>query len=86
MTCPRCNIPYSDDVPLNPVIGGLMNDPVCAICALQMINAVHGIRRTHFQGETAEYYRELAAEWRRTHPREVQAAREDRVAAGSEER
>ncbi len=73
MTCPRCRLPYSDDVPLNPVIGGEVTAPICGCCALAIVNEIHGTRMKAFHGELAEDARQAALEWRRANPKIVSA-------------
>ena len=66
--CGRCRLPYPNDM-LSPVIGDpFMKVPVCGICALEMINAIHGSHVKQFRGEMAEDFRVRAINWRRKHP------------------
>lgn len=58
--CTRCRWDYPEDVPLSPVIGSTHRGDVCGICALEMTNVIHGIKRTRFTGEMAEEFRLLA--------------------------
>lgn len=68
MACARCDWPYPDGL-LSPVIGSAFgSQPVCGICALEIINAVHGTNRKRFQGGHAEEMRTDALDWRRLHP------------------
>lgn len=69
MACGRCGLPYPSDM-LNPVVGdALIKTPVCGICALAMVNAVHGTKMKRFHGELAEEFRERAIAWRKKHPK-----------------
>ena len=62
--CPKCQVDYPDSVPLSPITGVVVTQPICGICALEMINELHGIRRSKFRGEMAEFNRQLAVEFR----------------------
>lgn len=59
--CTRCGWTYPEDVPLSPVLGAIHKGEVCGVCALQMVNAIHGMRRRHFGGSLAEHARASAA-------------------------
>lgn len=41
---------------------------LCGICALDLTNLIHGQNRVKFDGESAEYFRVSAEDWRRKHP------------------
>lgn len=71
MACARCKLPYPGSVALNPVMGPHPDGgkPVCGICALEIVNEIHGARMKRFTGEMAEQYRQDALNWRRKHPR-----------------
>lgn len=73
--CTRCSVPYPEGY-LQPVIGAIHRGDVCGVCALQMINAIHGTQMRSFHGEMAEDLRWMAVEWRRRNPVLVQKARE----------
>ena len=73
--CVRCAVPYPEWY-LHSVIGSLVTGAVCGVCALDITNAVHGVKRRSFQGEMANEALELAREWRRKNPVLVQRARE----------
>jgi hypothetical protein len=60
MICARCKYDYPDDVSLSPVIGSDEPAPVCGICALEMVNAIHGTTMKKFRGEMAESFRQQA--------------------------
>jgi hypothetical protein len=62
--CTRCGYNYPEDVSLSPMIGAIHKGEVCGICALEMKNAIHGLRDKKFNGEMAELYRLLAVEAR----------------------
>lgn len=66
-TCGRCGWPYPDEY-LEVVHGSLVKERVCALCALEIVNAVHGTRMVRFHGEIAESLRLSAADWRLQHP------------------
>jgi hypothetical protein len=69
MACNRCQWPYPDELLVPIFIGGEgYSQPVCGLCALEMINEALGIHRTEFSGEMAEEKRQEAIRWRRTHP------------------
>jgi hypothetical protein len=42
--------------------------PVCGICALEIVNEVHGSKLKQFHGEMAEDSRQRAIRWRQQHP------------------
>jgi hypothetical protein len=66
--CDKCRWDYPVHL-LNPIVSSEgYSVPVCGICALQIINEAHGIRRTRFGGEQAEATRQGALAWRRNHP------------------
>lgn len=67
MPCNHCHLPYPESL-LSPVFGGPETGPVCAICALEIINAAHGMNRKSFGGEQAERLRQAALVWRIKHP------------------
>jgi hypothetical protein len=72
MTCERCGFPYPDELVSPLLIGvheggaGLM---VCGICALEVINTVHGKKRKRFprSSSAAEDMRQRAIRWRKAH-------------------
>lgn len=68
MPCNYCHLPYPEHL-LSPVFGGPDTGPVCAICALAIINEAHGMHRTTFSGEQAERLRQAALAWRIKHPK-----------------
>lgn len=59
MICPECNFDYPEYVPLNPITGTIETDPICAICALKILNTMY-TPRTKFPTPLAESYRQLA--------------------------
>jgi len=65
MKCNRCGFNYSDNVILMPVMGGIWLDPLCGVCALEIIRAVHGMPDYEFTGEIAKEQYELALKERR---------------------
>ncbi len=73
--CERCEVPYPDWY-LHRVTGSIVTGDVCGVCALEIGNAVLGIKRTRFGGEMANEMLWLARDWRRDHPVLVQKARE----------
>lgn len=75
VACARCSVPYPDWY-LHRFIGSLVTGDVCGVCALEITNAVHGVKRRSFRGEMANEALWLAREWRRQHPVLVQKARE----------
>lgn len=67
-TCERCKQSYPDELLQPMFIGGEgYTKPICAICALELGNELHGIKRKKFQGEMAEDLRQRALAWRRKH-------------------
>lgn len=60
MICPECNFDYPEYVPLNPIKGTIETSPICAICALEILNRHHSINRTKFPTPIAERNRQLA--------------------------
>lgn len=71
MRCAHCLWKYPDTM-LSPmfVLGGYTRH-ICGICALEITNAIHGIKRGNFQGEMAEANRQSALKWRKTHPNDA---------------
>ena len=65
MKCNRCGFNYSDAVILSPVMGGIWFRPLCALCALEIIRAIHGVPDYMFTGEIALEQYELALKERR---------------------
>jgi hypothetical protein len=70
-TCGRCKWPYPEGA-LSPFVssdGGRMTTvEMCAICALEAMNKLHGTNDETFHGEVAEWMRQNAVEWRAQHP------------------
>ena len=63
--CERCGWNYPDDVSKNRVIGSMVEHEVCGICALQIVNAIHGSHSKSFtEGSRAEDARQEAVKAR----------------------
>jgi len=63
--CTKCKINYPDGF-LSPVImTGITTRAICGICALSIINKIHGDDRVKFNGEIAESLRLQAVEFRK---------------------
>jgi len=63
--CQKCKIKYPDGY-LAPIMTSKGNAVVCGVCALELSNAVTGMKRKKFQGEEAERLRQLAIEFRKS--------------------
>ena len=61
--CAKCKIEYPSEI-LSPMFGAGIAGDICGICALEISNAIHGINKTNFKGETAEDFRLQAINWR----------------------
>lgn len=66
--CDRCRWKYPEEYLSQMFVGKGYTKPICAICALEIANELCGVVQTSFQGETAEYMRQLAIEWRKKNP------------------
>lgn len=69
MACPECNVEYPERL-LNPLVTHLgTTKPICAICALEIINEIHGPERVResFDAPVAERMRQEALKWRKDH-------------------
>jgi len=79
MLCAKCKEDFPTEI-LSQITG---NDefimPVCGICALEIINATHGINLDRFQGEMAEKNREAACSIKNSRMSLRQARRTERV-------
>lgn len=64
--CPRCHWRYPESVEFNPVVGSVRTGPICGICALEVVNEVHGSAMIRFQGEMAEFMRQDAVNARQS--------------------
>lgn len=77
MKCAECGWKYPARI-LSPVVMGNVDGSglkqtgyVCGICALDITNKLHGIKRTEFTGEQAESNRLDAIDWRERHPEQA---------------
>jgi hypothetical protein len=74
--CPVCHWKYPGNL-LNQMFiatsksSSGYTDAMCAICALEYINSVHGLTDTKFRGRMAEANRIAALKWRQTHPNDA---------------
>jgi len=68
MACAGCKLPYPDGLVQPLMLMGAYTEPMCGICALELINVFHGTERKSFDGMMAEMYRRRAIEWRAAHP------------------
>lgn len=73
LRCHDCQWNYPQELLNRLFVGGDGNGGgytplICAPCALERTNVLHGIRRASFQGEIAEQMRQDALRWRQTHP------------------
>jgi hypothetical protein len=72
--CGRCNWKYPDSL-LNQMFivnlgeKGGYTKPICGLCALELTNEAHAIKRIKFDGEIAEHMRLLAKKWRKSNPK-----------------
>jgi hypothetical protein len=65
-TCGECKWKYPEHLLNRMFIGGQgYTPPICAICALEITNKVHGANLKEFHGEIAEHMRQLAIQWRK---------------------
>jgi hypothetical protein len=62
--CGKCGVRYPEDLlsPFQSSRGGTL--PVCGVCALELSNEIHGVKRERFDGERAEAMRQEALAWR----------------------
>lgn len=71
MRCPSCLWKYPSSL-LSPLVTSQgQTESICAICALEIISKIHGIKRTSFSGTMAEANRQAAIKWRETHPQDA---------------
>ena len=79
MLCAKCK----EDFPTEILSQIIENDefimPVCGICALEIINAIHGINLDRFRGEMAEKNRQAACSIKNSRMSLRQARRTERV-------
>jgi hypothetical protein len=68
LACKECKWKYPDEL-LNPIVTSLGSSGlICGICALELTNQIHGIKRKRFNGQMAEHMRLDAIIWRKKHP------------------
>ena len=67
MKCTECNIDYPSDYLHDFDSSQGFKPNVCGICALELSNIIHGIKRTKFDGPIAEKMRQKAIKWRKEH-------------------
>lgn len=69
MRCAECQWKYPEII-LSPLFVGNVGytRQVCGICALKLMNEIHGINRSSFTGSMAEANRRSAIAWRKNHP------------------
>ena len=60
MQCPHCEKDYPDHLLANMMVNGAFTPEICPICALRIMNAVHGIDRKTFKGSQARHMLQLA--------------------------
>lgn len=70
MRCDDCQWNYPDTYLNRMYVNGGYTKPICGICALELMNSVHGVQRTKFNGEMAEQARLDAIKWRKNHPKD----------------
>lgn len=59
--CPHCGREFPEHL-VQPMVGTGISLDMCPICALEISNKMHGIKRTEFAGEIAnQYLREAKA-------------------------
>ena len=56
--CSRCKREFPAHLCSTVMPSCDLSAPVCALCALEVINEAHGTHRTEFQGEQAEWMRQ----------------------------
>lgn len=71
-TCANCQWPYPDFILSSMTLfdrktGMRATEPICGICALELGNQFMVAKRTKFNGQVAEFNRQLAIEWRQKH-------------------
>jgi hypothetical protein len=67
MKCPECNVEYPERL-LNPLVTSLgTTNPICGICALEIVNELHDQKRESFNTPIAERMRQDALKWRKDH-------------------
>jgi len=64
MTCTMCLWNYPEGL-VNPLITPVASVDLCGICALELSNELHGIRRKQFDGPKAEEIRLGCVKWRK---------------------
>ena len=68
MKCERCEIDYPNHL-VRPLIMGrlgqsLQSVDVCGICALEIVNELHGLNDSQFHAHGAETVRRACVKWR----------------------
>ena len=67
MKCTSCKFDYPEGILSQMMINNTYTKLICGICALEKSNEglPKKLRRKRFNGEQAEYYRQMALEYRK---------------------
>jgi hypothetical protein len=67
--CKRCEWVYPAEYVnmMRTNLPDLDGKAFCGICALDITNSIHGVKREKFDGAGAELMRQMAIDWRKKH-------------------
>lgn len=70
LKCDECKWEYPSHLlnTLRTNVADQNDRALCGICALEISNKIHGVKRIKFDGQVAEYMRQQAVKWRKKHP------------------